>query len=52
MSGYAYNLKFNPAAQRAPNQEGKWRNIIWFNPAFNRNMLTHVGRAFINLVDK
>ena len=52
MSGYAYNLKFNPAPQRPPNQDRRRRNIIWFNPPFNRNVLTHVGRAFINLVDK
>ena len=52
MSGYAYNLKFNPAPQRPPNQDRRRRNIIWFNPPFNRNVLTHIGRAFINLVDK
>ena len=52
MSGYAYNLKFNPAPQRPPNQDRRRRNIIWFNAPFNRNVLTHVGRAFINLVDK
>ena len=52
MSGYAYNLKSNPAPQRPPNQDRRRRNIVWFNPPFNRNVLTHVGRAFINLVDK
>ena len=52
MSGYAYNLKFNPAPQRPPNQDRRRRNIICFNPPFNRNVLKHVGRAFINLVYK
>ena len=52
MSGYAYNLKFNPAPQTPSSQDRRRRNIIWFNPPFNRNVLTHVGRAFINLVDK
>ena len=52
MSGYAYNLKFNPAPQRPPNQDRRQRNIIWFNPPFNRNVLTNIGRTFINLVDK
>ena len=52
MSGYAYNLKFNPAPQRPRNKDRRRRNIIWFNPPFNRTVLTHVGRAFINLVDK
>ena len=52
MSAYAYNLKFNPAPQRPPKKDRRRRNITWFNPPFNRNVLTHVGRAFINLVDK
>lgn len=51
-SGYAYHLKFNPAPQRRPNQERRRRNVIWFNPPFNRNVQTNIGRAFINLIDK
>ena len=37
-SGYAYNLKYNPTLQRPPNQDRRRRNIIWFNPPFNRNV--------------
>ena len=51
-SVYAYNLKFNPAPHREPNQDRSRRNIIWFNPPFNRNVQTNIGRAFINLIDK
>ena len=51
-SGYAYNLKFNPAPQRPPNQNRRQRSIIWFNPPFNKNVRTNIGRAFINLIDK
>ena len=51
-SGYTYNLRFNPAPQRQLNQERRRRNIIWFNPPFNRNVQTNIGRTFINLIDK
>ena len=52
-SGYAYTLKFKPEQQRLPNQKKKRRrNIIWFNPPFNGNVKTSIGRAFINLLDK
>ena len=60
-SGYAYSLKFNPTPQRPqrpktkpqrPNQDRRRRNVIWFNPTFNRNVQTNIGRAFINLIDK
>ena len=28
------------------------RNIIWFNPPFNKNVATTIGRYFLNLLDK
>ena len=28
------------------------RNIIWFNPPYNKNVSTNVARLFLNLVDK
>ena len=27
------------------------RNIIWFNPPFNKNVSTNVGKQFLNLLD-
>ena len=51
-SGYAYNLKFQPETQKPPNQKKRQRNIIWFNPPFNRNVQIDIGRVFINLIDK
>ena len=51
-SGYAYNLKFKPGTQKPPNQKKRRRNIIWFNPPFNKNVQTDIGRVFINLIDK
>ena len=30
----------------------KNRNIIWFNPLFNKNAITNIAKRFLNLVDK
>ena len=51
-SGYAFELKFNPAPQKPPDQHRRRRNITWFNPPFYKNVQTNIGRAFINLIDK
>ena len=42
-SGYAYKLKFNPAPQKPPDQHRRRRNIIWFNPPFNKKVQTNIG---------
>lgn len=51
-SGYSYNLMFNPAPERPPNQTRRQRNVnvIWFNPPLNRNVQT--GRVFIHPIDR
>ena len=51
-SGYSYNLKFQPAPQRPPDRKSRRRKIIWFNPPYNRNVTTNIGRAFINLIER
>ena len=51
-SGYSYKLKFNPIPQRPPKRKRRRRNVIWFNPPFNRNVQTNIGKAFINLINK
>lgn len=52
-SGYTYKLHFTePEPHRPQYQTKRRRNIIWFNPPFNRNVQTNIGRAFINLIDK
>ena len=28
------------------------RNIIWFNPPFNKNVSTNAAKAFLNLIDQ
>ncbi|KAL9960709.1 hypothetical protein ACROYT_G034196 [Oculina patagonica] len=52
-SGYNYTLEFKPTPQRPPSQtRNRPRNVIWFNPPFNKNVKTNIGRQFIRLIDK
>ena len=48
-TGHTANLEFNPNMPKEGN--GK-RNIIWFNPPFNKNVKTNIGKTFLKLVDK
>ena len=34
------------------NKKQRERNIIWFNPPFNKNVRTNVAKTFLGLVDK
>ena len=50
-SGYKYKLEFQPP-QRAPSQRrNRSRNIIWFNPPYNKNVKSKIGREFLRLID-
>ena len=51
-SGYSYNLKCQQASERTPDRRSRRRNIIWFNPPYNKNVKANIGRAFINLIDR
>ena len=52
-SGYRQTLKYNnPANTEIHNKRNHQRNIIWFNPLFNRNVSTKMGKYFLNLIDK
>ena len=33
-------------------QRNRHRNIIWFNPPFNKNVSTNVAKSFLSLIDK
>ena len=48
-SGHTANLEFNP---NRPKKRNRKRNIIWFNPPFNKNVKTNIGNTFLKLVDK
>ena len=52
-SGYTYRLEFKPPPQGPPTQQRKRRrNVIWFNPPYNKNVQTNIGREFISLINR
>ena len=54
-SGFHTNIEYSPEdTETARNSQSRKRsrNIIWFNPPFNKNIKTNIGRKFLNLVDK
>ena len=48
-----FSFKYNPKIDTkvTPNRKRK-RNIIWFNPPCNKNVLTNIGKTFLQLIDK
>ena len=44
-SSFNENIKFTP---RLPNRRKLSRNILWFNPPFNSNVKTNIGKYFCN----
>ena len=48
-SGHTADLEFNP---NRPKKRNRKRNIIWFNPPFNKNIKTNIGKTFLKLIDK
>ena len=51
-SGYNTKLKYNPPQNNNNNNKNRKRNIIWFNPPYNKNVSTKIGNFFLNLIDK
>ena len=51
-SGYQQKLKYNLVNTKIHNKRNHKRNIIWFNSSFSRNVLTKIGKCFLNLLDK
>ena len=50
-SGYTFNLQFKPP-QTSLQKSNRSRNIIWFNPPYNRNVKSNIGRQFLRLIDQ
>ena len=50
-SGYNYKLTYNlqPAQKRNRNRQ---RKVIWYNPPWNSNVKTNLGRKFLSIVDR
>ena len=52
-SGYKnVNLSYNNYSQNTENHRTRKRKIIWFNPPYNKNVTTNVGKTFLKLIDK
>ena len=52
-SGYNFKLKFDPQAKQATRKsEARKRKITWYNPPWDSNVKTNLGRKFLLIVDK
>ena len=49
-SGYKTSMSY--AQTEVKNSRNRSRNIIWFNPPFNQNVKTNIGKLFLKLVKK
>ena len=47
-SGYQQKLRYNPVNTKTHSKRNHKRNIIWFNPPFNRNVSTKIGKYFLS----
>jgi len=50
-SGYTYKLTYNHQPIQTPRRNRK-RNITWYNPPWNSNVKTNLGKKFLHIVDK
>ena len=50
-SGYDHKLTYNPEPTPRTKRKRK-RNITWYNPPFDSNVKTNLGRKFLRIVDK
>ena len=48
-SGFDWDIKF---AKKPATEPRRQRNIIWFNPPFNAQVKTNVGKSFLTLLGK
>ena len=48
-SGFQFELKYNPMNQNNK-RRNRSRKIIWFNPPFNANVNTNIGKEFLKIV--
>ncbi|KAL5019984.1 hypothetical protein ScPMuIL_002876 [Solemya velum] len=52
-SGYSYKLQYEPkTTERRPNNRKRGRDITWYNPPWNENAKTNVGKKFLDIVGR
>ena len=49
IAGYNVNLKYLPPQSRS--KKNRPRQIIWFNPPYNKNVINNIGQFFLHLID-
>ena len=50
-SGFKYNLKWVDNRPQAKPKRRR-RDVIWFNPPFNKSLKTNIGKQFLDLINK
>ena len=51
-SGYDYKLEYKTATPKQKRSNKRKKDILWFNPPYNLNVMTNVGKEFFKLVDQ
>ena len=52
-SGYDYKFTYNTTTkQTTRNKRNRKRNIVWYNPPWNSNVKTNLGKKFLSIGDK
>ena len=49
-SGYKHQLKFSTEHTTPRNKKRRHRNIVWYNPPYNKATATSIARNFLNIV--
>lgn len=54
-SGFSYKLEYEENEETTTNRNEKKkrsRNITWFNPPFNKQVTTHIGKQFLQIIEE
>ena len=51
-NGHNATFKYEPAKQNSKRKRNRQRNILWFNPPYNLQVKTNIGKKFIYLIKK
>ncbi|XP_067951745.1 uncharacterized protein [Watersipora subatra] len=49
-SNYKYRLKYKP--ETTTKKRNRQRKVIWYNPPYNSNVQTNIGKIFLKIVNK
>ena len=51
-AGYTERVKYDSKINENKPSINRKRNIIWYDPPYNKSVSTNIGRVFLNLIDK